>query len=248
MSGPRLLLPLRVPELGPFLGKLVTGTGRTPGGLSLDALRYRLVSRIIEQAGEARRLAANEERRAAAAAVGRDAWLAAWEEAVRAVADRLADDVDRRLQAEAYSVRLPRRLRRRVTLDPAERRALAARLGSSGAVLIPALDELARRAEAALDATPLERERVAAWQDALRTAARRLEAAWIALEEAVEREAAQWREVADRLSRWRRPLWPVWLVGAALAALAAWLGLAYGGYLTPPAWLVRLWDRLAGGP
>lgn len=248
MSSPKLLLPLRIPELGPFFGKLVTGTGRTPGGLVLDAPRYRLVSRVIEQAGEARRLAANEERAAAVAAVGREAWLAAWEEAVQSVAEALAGEINRRLDAEARAVRLPRRLARRVALDQAERRALAARLGSSGAILIPALDELARRGEAALGATALERELVSAWQDALRTAARRLEAAWLNLEEVVEREAVRWQEVADRVARWRKPWWPVVAVGALATAAAAWFGLTYGGYLPAPDWLVRLWDQTAAHP
>jgi hypothetical protein len=97
-----------------------------------------------------------------------------------------------------------------------------------------------------LGATALERELVVSWQDALRTAARRLEAAWLNLEDAVDREAAQWQQVADRVARWRKPLWPVVLVGTLATALAAWIGLAYGGYLPAPDWLVRLWDRAAG--
>jgi hypothetical protein len=75
-----------------------------------------------------------------------------------------------------------------------------------------------------------------------------LEAAWLNLEEAVEREAARWQEVADRVAHWRRPLWPVVAVGALVTALAAWFGLAYGGYLPAPDWLVRLWDQAAGSP
>jgi hypothetical protein len=248
MTSPKLLLPLRVPELGPSLGKLVTGTGRSPGGIGLDDFRYRLVTRVMEHAGEARRLSANEERAAAAGTLGRAAWLAAWEEAIGGTADRLAGLVNARLEAEARAVRMPRRLRSRVVLEANERRALAARLGSSGALLIPALDEVDRSAEAALAATALERDVVTAWQEALKTAARRLEAAWLALEDGVEAEAQRWNEVAGRIGQWRKPLWPVFLVGGVALAAAVWFGLAYGGLLPAPDWLVRLWERGAPAP
>jgi len=248
MTGSKLLLPLRIPELGPSLGKLIVGTGRTPGGVRLDPIRYRLVTRVIEAAGEARRLSANEERGPAVAALGRAAWLAAWEEAVGTLAATLITRFDVQLEAEARAVRMPRRLRRRVALDQGERRSVAARLGSSGAVLIPALDALERRGEAALAATALERDAVTAWQESLKTAARRLEAAWLALEDAVEAETVRWAQVADRVARWRKPLWPVWVVGALGAVLAVWLGLMFGGYLPAPEWLLRLWDRGVSPP
>jgi hypothetical protein len=141
---------------------------------------------------------------------------------------------------------MPRRLRRRVALDQGERRSVAARLGSSGAILIPALDAVERCGEAALAATALEREAVTAWQESLKTAARRLEAAWLALEDAVETETAHWTEVADRVARWRKPLWPVWVFGTFALLLATWMGLMFGGYLPTPEWLVRLWDQGVG--
>ena len=243
MTGSKLLLPLRIPELGPSLGKLVIGTGHAPGGVRLDDLRYRLVTRVIEAAGEARRLSANEERGPAVAALSRAAWLAAWDEAVGALAAMLVARFNAQLEAEARAVRMPRRLRRRVALDDGERRSVAARLGSSGAILIPALDAVERCGEEALAATALERDAVTAWQESLKTAARRLEAAWLALEDAVEAERARWAEVADRVAQWRKPLWPVWVVGTLGLVLAAWLGLMFGGYLPTPEWLVRLWDR-----
>jgi hypothetical protein len=248
VTTPKLLLPLRVPELGPSLGKLVSGAGPAPGGLRLDEFRHRLVTRIIEHAGEARRLSANEERAPAVAALGRDIWLAAWDELIGAVAQTLAASVNARLEAEARAVRMPRRLRRRVLLDESERRALAARLGSSGAVLIPALDTVEREGAAALAATPMERDAVTAWQDALKTAARRLEAAWLALEDAVEAEQARWAEVADRVATWRKPMWPVVVVGLVALLLAGWFGLAFGGYLPAPPWLIRLWEQGVGSP
>ncbi len=246
MSNTKLLLPLRVPELGPSLGKLVSGASREVGNVRLDEFRYRLVTRIIEHAGEARRLSANEERGPAVAALGRDIWLAAWDELVSAVAQSLVAGINARLEAEARAVRMPRRLRRRVVLDEAERRSLAARLGSSGAVLIPALDAVEQRGAAALAATPAERDAVTAWQEALKTAARRLEAAWLALEDAVEAETTRWSDVAEQVARWRKPLWPVIVTGLLGLLAAAWFGLVFGGYLPAPAWLVRLWEQGIG--
>ena len=36
---------------------------------------------------------------------------------------------------------------------------------------------------------------------------------------------------------WHRPVWPVWLATAIVAALAVWLGLILGGYVRVPAGL-----------
>jgi hypothetical protein len=105
------------------------------------------------------------------------------------------------------------------------------------------LDDVERCGEAALAATAMERETVSAWQESLKTAARRLEAAWLALEDAVEAETARWAEVADRVAQWRKPLWPVWVFGTLGLLLAAWLGLTFGGYLPAPEWLLRWWDQ-----
>jgi hypothetical protein len=228
MTNPKLLIPLRVPELGPYLGKVITGTGKDPGGLELDALRYRLATRLFESAGEARRLAAREERQAALAAVGRTAWLEAWEETVAGVAEMLMARVTAWIDAAALAVRMPNRRRERLELGAAEQGALAARLGSAGAE----------------QATALERLEVEAWQDALTTCARRLEAAWLELEQAIDVEVARWRRVVGEVERWRRPLWPVVVVGAIALAAAVWLGLILGGYIGVPGWLVDTWGRV----
>jgi len=244
VNSPHLLLPLRFPELGPSLGKLVSGTGRGRGTgyLPIDDVRYHLVNRIIRCAGEARRLAASGERDAALAALGRDAWLLAWEDAVTAVADRLVDEVESRLEAEGRSVRMPARLRREIALEPAERRAVGARLGSTGADLIAALDRVDATGAAVAGATGLERPALDAWQSALTHAARQLEAAWLRLEDAVDREMARWRAVGERVSRWRRPRWPVVLTAAVAVPLAVWVGLAIGGAVGVPAWLAPVLD------
>lgn len=244
MSPPQLAVPLRVPELGPQLGKLVVGTGRTPGGFSLDAYRYRLVSRLLMAAGEARRLAARGDRAPALLTLGRTSWLEAWEEAAAGVSDAVIEQVDRHLAAEAETVGMPRRLRARIQLDPAERRAIAARMGSAGARLVPVLDDLEGHCEAVLRATPSELDAVEAWQETLKTAARRLEAAWLELEDAVDEEVARWRRTADEIACWRRSLWPGLVVAAGVLTVAVWLGLVFGGYLPTPAWLASVWRAL----
>lgn len=243
MTSPKLLIPLRVPEIGPALGHLVTGSAE--GEPSLDAARLQLVTRLLEHAGEARRLAAHEERQAALAAMGARVWLDAWEEAVASVARGLVTEIHERLEAAAAVARLPKRLERELLLDAGEQRAVAARLGSAGAGFVAALDVVDRCAGELLPATAVERARLKAWQDALLAAARRLEAAWLTLEQAVATERAAWEGVARRAARWRRPLWPVLVAAPPVLALAIWLGLVFGGYLPAPAWLHHVWALVA---
>jgi hypothetical protein len=243
VTSPKLLLPLRVPELGPSLGKLVTGTGRDPEGLSLTASRYQLVTKMIETAGEARRLAANEERSAAIFAVSPVFWLTAWEETVNAVAGLILGRVTARINRAADRVDMPPDVRQKFLPSPSERRALAARLGSAGTGLVRVLDELERRGAAALSATALERPALEAWHDALRAAARRLEDAWLLLEDRVEMEVARWDPVLKQVARWRKPLTPVLIVGAAGLVLALWLGLTVGGFIPAPAVMRPLFNQ-----
>jgi hypothetical protein len=88
---------------------------------------------------------------------------------------------------------------------------------------------------------------VAAWQDGLTTAARRLEAAWLALEEALSREWRSWDAEVEDLRRWRRARWPLVLTGIALFSTALYIGLVLGGYLPVPGLLrspvEALWAR-----
>ncbi len=244
MNSAKLLIPLRIPELGPSLGKLITGTGRDVSGFSLETNRYRLVTKIIEMGGEARRLATNDERVAALTSLGRDAWLGAWEETVGPIADGLVERLSAHLEAEAAAVRMPARLHRRMNIDEVERRAIGARLGSAGAELIPALDEIERHSTALIEATATERPALDAWQRAQLTAARRLEEAWMLLEDGVATELGAWKAVGDEISRWRKSLWPVYLVGTVGASVAVWAGLMWGGVINTPAWLFGLWQVL----
>jgi len=242
MNSTKLLLPLRVPELGSFLGKLVSGTERRSSRIPLDAVRYRLATRIIENAGEARRLAAKGERASALDALGGESWQEAWNEAVGSVAETLVTRITEHLEAEARAVRMSKRLQARLGLSDSLQRVLAAKLGATGAGLVHALDAVDRRAALALEATAVEREAVVGWQEALQLAARRLESAWLELELAVEQEVTHWLAVADGIARWRKPMWPVAVVGAVALTIAAWLGLVFGGYVGPPEWLERVWS------
>ncbi|HET7040147.1 MAG TPA: hypothetical protein VFH97_09675 [Gemmatimonadales bacterium] len=240
-TAPKVLPPVRVPELGPALGKVLTGTGRAAGLLRLDRFRLHLVSRLFEASGESRRLADLGERDGAVAALDGPVWLDAWEQTTDAIAGALVERVNQRLAAEARAVRMPRRLRRRMALDPGEVRGVSSRLGAAGAVLVSALDDLHARAARLRGPGRGEPAALDEWQDALLAAARRTEAGWITLEEAIDTEIARWDAVAATVARWRRPWWPVLAVGAPALAAALWLGLVLGGYLTAPAWLQAVW-------
>jgi len=108
---------------------------------------------------------------------------------------------------------------------------IAARLAAGGESFVAALDVLDGAALGARDAGVLDKTTHAEWQDALRAAARRLEAAWLALETAVAEERRRWAVETDAIERWRPSLWPVIVVWTPLASALIWLGLVVGGYL-----------------
>jgi hypothetical protein len=244
MTNSTLRLPIRVPELGPALGRVLTGTGRSAEAPGLERQRLRALFRLFDAAGEARRLAAEGEREAALRALDTQVWLDAWEEAVAGITTLLVEQVNARLTAEARVVRMPRRLQRRIPLDDAEVRGIGGRLGAVGAGLVPALDTLQERSERLRQATPAERDALDEWHEALLVAARRFEAAWLGLEEQAGAELQRWAAVAAGVARWRRTLWPVVVVGVPALVVAALLGLVMGGYLPAPGWLTALWSRL----
>ena len=134
---------------------------------------------------------------------------------------------------------MPRRRLRRYLLTSAEKRAIVARLGTGGGTFVAALDELEAAATRVADASVLEKDAHAAWQDALRTVARRLETAWLALEAEVEEERNRWNPEIAAIAAWRPSLWPVIVFWIPFAALLVWLGLIVGGYAPAPAWLAQ---------
>jgi hypothetical protein len=111
---------------------------------------------------------------------------------------------------------------------------------------VQALDRLESVAARVPTATALERDAVQAWQDGLRTLARRLEAAWLNLESAIDTELERWELVANDVAAWRPPVWSVAVGGLTLLAVALWLGLILGGQIAPPAWFAELWQAVLG--
>src|SRR5207253_121260 len=132
---------------------------------------------------------------------------------------------------------LGRVLARRRLLTGPEKRAIAARLAAGGEPLVAALDTLDGVATRVREASVLDKAAHAEWQEALRTAARRLEAAWLALETQVVDEHRRWADEIDAVARWRPSLWPLVTLWTPLGVALVWLGLVLGGYLPAPAWL-----------
>lgn len=232
-------MPLRVPELAPSLGRIIVPRRLEPPWVPLDDIREELATRVLELGGEGRAAATQEDadRVRVLEITGRRAWAAAWDHAVRATAARVAEALDAEITRTAREVRLPRRALRRQLLTNAEKRAIAARLGTGGGPFVAALDELEAAATRVQDATVLDKDAHADWQEALRTVARRLEAAWLALEAEVAAERARWAPEIAPIAAWRPALWPVILLWLPLAALLIWLGLVLGGFVPAPAWL-----------
>src|SRR6266545_7736371 len=237
----KLLMPLRVPELAPSLGRIIVPRRQQPPWVPVDDIREELATRVLELGGEGRTAAAREaqgdERARILEVTGRRAWAAAWDNAVRRAASRVAEALDAEITRIARQVRLPRLRLRRHLLTNAEKRAIAARLGTGGGTFVVALDALEAAAVRAADASVLEKETHATWQEALRTVARRLEAAWLALESEVEAERERWNAELDALAGWRPSLWPIFVVWTPVAVVLLWLGLILGGYVPAPAWL-----------
>ena len=241
--GMKLLMPLRVPELAPSLGRIIVPRRLLDPWVPVDDIREELATRVLDLGGEGRSAAARESdgggdtRARVLEVTGRRAWTAAWDHAVRRAGARVADALDAEITRTARQVRLPRRRLRRHLLSNAEKRAIVARLGTGGGPFVAALDELEAAAARAGDATVLEKDAHATWQEALRTVARRLEAAWLALETEVDAERERWNSEIEALATWRPALWPIFVVWIPLTALLVWLGLILGGYVSAPAWL-----------
>jgi len=239
----KLLMPLRVPELAPSLGRIIVPRRLLDPWVPLDDIREELATRVLELGGEGRAAAAREADGDARARVlevtGRRAWTAAWDHAVRRAGARVADALDAEIMRTARQVRLPRRRLRRHLLSNAEKRAIVARLGTGGGPFVAALDDLEATAARAADASVLEKDAHVTWQEALRTVARRLEAAWLALETEVEAERERWNPEIEALAAWRPSLLPIFIVWAPVAFLLVWLGLILGGYVPAPAWLAQ---------
>lgn len=232
-----------IPELGPLLGRLAVPQGVASGLVPLDDVRLRLVSEVFELAGAAREFAQEGDAASAVQSLSRHGWLAAWERAVDAAAQRIAERIEARFRSAAAESRLPQKRLARRLLSKDERRGISVRIGTGGAALVEALD--------AMEATARKAARSAAqaedWRTAITAVARRLESAWTALEEAAAREEASWQEDIAEVRAWRRPRWPLWVISLGIAGLAAYVALVLGGFLIAPGFLRPLaewwWGR-----
>jgi hypothetical protein len=221
-----------VPELGPLLGRLAEAGGARNGVVPLDDIRLQLVTDLFELAGAARSFADAGDLSSAAQSLNRHGWLAAWERAVDAAAQRVAGRVEARLRSAAAESRLPARKLRLVVLTDDERRGIAVRLGSGGALLVDALDEMERSVREAARRGDVGDS----WRDALAAVARRLEAAWRSLETAAADEEAAWQEDTSDVRAWRRPRWPLWVITAVVVVVLGWAALVLGGFMDAPSW------------
>lgn len=227
-----------IPELGPSLGRLVDPplfqADRGVLDLVLDDIRLELVTGIFELAGAARSFAVSGDRQGAISSLSRVACLGLWERAVGASAERLAQVVNLRLGDVAAEIRLPARQLEDFRLKGEDLRAIASRLGSGGASFVSALDALEQTVPGAAASGSRGHAGQENWEHALASAARRLEAAWLALETNARDEQARWKAEIDRARAWRRPTMILWLVSAAALVAATYLGLVLGGYLPVP--------------
>lgn len=238
MTATNHTIAVQVPELGPFLGKLLTGLPRSSNPMPIDDIRLQLVDRVLGKAGKARALAHEGKRDQALRMMDRGMWLFAWEEVVSAVSERLIKLISAHLELEFRAVKMPRRVRKKFRIDEVERRAIEVRLGAAGAGLIPAVDMVQHLSDGAARRSPMEVQFVKQWTAAQARAARQLEASWIDLENGIADELAAWMTVADSIAAWRRPLWPLAIAGVVLTAAAVFLGMAVGGMISVPAPLV----------
>lgn len=235
-------MKLHVPELAPALGRLIVPRRLVEPWVPLDDLREALATRVLECAGAARRDAADDAPARALTHLSHDAWSGAWSEAVRRTADRVSGALDTEIALAARRVRMPRRRHRSLALAGAERRAIAARFASGADGLEEALFAVAHTTTTLHQTWPADLTAHTEWQEAQQLAARRLEAAWLALETQVEAERRRWAPELEAIAAWRPSLWPVFSVWIPCAALAIWLGLVLGGYLPAPSWLAALLD------
>ncbi len=223
-----------IPELGPFLGRLSDPPAigsREPRAVPLDDIRLGMVTGVFELAGVARSFAGTGDPQGAMGSLSRLAWLGLWEKAVAAAAERISASVNSGFHAAALESRFSLQRLRRLLLTAEDTRAIAARLGSGGAPFVAALDLLEQTVHSAsARAHPQPHE----WQAALTAAARRLESAWLSLEQSATAELTRWQGEIDRVAAWRRPRWPLWLITVAVLGSAIYLGLVLGGYVPVP--------------
>lgn len=240
-----------VPQLGPSLGRLTDPPSKGGAGVlgvALDDIRLDLVTGVFDLAGAGRSFIAAGDRDDAVASLNRVAWHGLWERALATAAARIAEAANVGFNEAAAESRFhPGRLQP-LLLTPQDTRAIAARLGSGGATFVAALDILEQSVHASSRGEGRSRLLQEEWRGALTAAARRLESAWLALEDAALAEQRRWQVEIELVRAWRRPVWPIWIFTVLLLAAATYLGLVLGGIVPVPGPLRGLvfwwWNRL----
>ena len=244
---PERSVSLTVPELGGALGR-VAATRPSREGPALDGIRITLATDLFVAAGEARDLAARGDITSAVETLNQEVWAGIWERAVSAAGQEISDRVLAEFQNAAVESRMPRAYLTRWTPTEPERRAIRAHLGKGTRRLELALEELTAVADSMSDDGHGASQAPVEWSKAVDLCARRVEAAWIELLEAAGKERLRWDVEIDRVRRWRRPRWPMWLLTGVLVAAAVYLGLVFGGFVEPPdflrPWAEFWWERL----
>lgn len=238
-----------LPELGPWLGRLCNAgaASKVRHFMPLDDIRIALATGVLDLAGAARGFSADDH----AAIVGSlhpRSWRQLWEKALGDVTSRTAAAINAGFASAAAQSRFPRRQLARLQVNDAELAAMRARLGAGAIPFEGALVRLEELAGAAGSSGRGSDAAFGRWTDGLTAAARQLESAWMALEEAADREGARWQVEIDRVRHWTRPRWPLWLITGLVLAGATWMGLVLGGFLRVPGWLLPFaefwWTRL----
>jgi hypothetical protein len=210
----------------------------------LDAIRIELATQLFQAAGQSRALLAGGDRDPGLEALSRSVWLDAWEHAVTEAGEAVADRLRSAFEAAALESRMPPRLLASFVPTEPERRAIKAHLGKGTGRLEQALDTLDEAAAGA----GKDPDQIVAWTAAVDLCARRVEAAWADLLEAVDHEEQRWRVEIETVRAWRRPRWPLWVLTSVVVVVAVYLGLVAGGILMPPAflsgWADFWWERL----
>jgi len=238
-----------LPELGPWLGRLCNAGAPTPFRhfVPLDDIRLALATGVLDLAGAARGFAPDDHAAIVGSLHARN-WRQLWEKALGDASSRTADAINAGFTSAAALSRFPRRRLARLQVSDAERAAMKARLGAGAIPFEQSLVRLEDLAGAAGSSGRASEAAFGRWSDGLAAAARQLESAWLALEEAADREGARWKVEIDRVRDWTRPRWPLWVFSALVLIIASWLGLVLGGFLAVPGWLLPFaefwWTRL----
>ena len=113
------------------------------------------------------------------------------------------------------------------------------------------MDALERESHRLRGSGAVERDAAERWRDALLDTARRLEVAWLTLEEAAQEEWHRWSALVASVREWHRPRWVLWTITVLVVGVLVYVGLVVGGYVDGPAvldafadWWWTWWDRV----